>query len=138
LQLRIELVPLKAKAGYLAGFADPDFIKELPLFNLPFLDKNKKHRTFQVSGDSMPPVPDKSYVIGEYLQNWKEIKDGKAYIVVTKEEGAIFKIVFNKIAQDKSLLLCSTNTNYEPIKVGIEDVLEVWKFTNYMSGEFPA
>ena len=133
----IEFVPLKAKAGYLAGYADPEFIAELPRFSLPFIDRNKKHRAFQISGDSMPPIPDKSYVIGEYVQDWHSIKDGRPYILVTKDEGGIFKIVFNKVKTEKALLLTSTNTIYEPFKVDIREVLEVWKFVNYVSADFP-
>src|SRR5204863_1338996 len=33
----IELVPHKAAAGYLNGYADPEYIKELPRFKLPIL-----------------------------------------------------------------------------------------------------
>ena len=46
----IELVSEKAKAGYKSGFADPEYISILPTFRLPFLSKQKKYRTFQVSG----------------------------------------------------------------------------------------
>ena len=45
----IELVPLKAKAGYATGYADPDYIKTLPAFNLPFLSANRKYRSFPIS-----------------------------------------------------------------------------------------
>src|SRR5665648_762449 len=54
----IELVPEKAKAGYMRGFADPEFVRELPVFQLPFLSPERKYRTFQISGDSMSPIPD--------------------------------------------------------------------------------
>jgi len=33
----IELVPEKAKAGYTRGFFDPEYINELPRYQLPFL-----------------------------------------------------------------------------------------------------
>ncbi|HLT42996.1 MAG TPA: helix-turn-helix transcriptional regulator, partial [Sphingobacteriaceae bacterium] len=58
----IELVPVKAKAGYTGGYADPDYISVLPTFKLPFLSKEKKYRTFPISGDSMPPVVHGSWV----------------------------------------------------------------------------
>jgi len=133
----IELVPVKAKAGYTTGYADPDFIKVLPTFQLPFLDKNKKFRTFQVSGDSMPPVADKSWVTGEFVQNWKTIKDGYPYIVVTQDEGLVFKILYKQFDKNQSLLLCSTNPIYKPYEIKINEVLEVWKFVNYISEEMP-
>ena len=36
----IEMVSLKASAGYTSGYADPDYLKVLPTFHLPFLSKN--------------------------------------------------------------------------------------------------
>ncbi len=60
----IELVSEKASAGYTSGFADPEYIKVLPTFKLPFLSRERKYRTFQINGDSMLPIPDKSYVTG--------------------------------------------------------------------------
>lgn len=133
----IEVVPLKAKAGYKNGYADPDFIKKLPAFQLPILYNDRKYRMFQVSGDSMIPVPDKSWVIGEFVENWHNIKDGEAYVLLTLDEGIVFKIVFNQIKKKKSLLLKSLNTFYEPYEININEVREVWKFCNYISSEIP-
>jgi transcriptional regulator with XRE-family HTH domain len=133
----IELVPVKAKAGYTAGYGDPDFIKVLQTFNLPFLDRNRKYRTFQISGNSMPPVPDGAWVTGEYVQNWNMIKDRHPYLVVTKDDGVVFKTVYNKVKESGTLLLCSTNPEYQPYEIPISSVLEIWKFTNFISNELP-
>jgi len=129
----VELVPLKAKAGYTAGYADPEFLRVLPTFHLPFLSKTKKYRAFQISGDSMPPVADGSYVTGEYVQNWESIKNGQPYIIVTRDEGVVFKIAYNKIEESQVLTLCSTNPLYEPYDVHITEIIEVWKFVNYLT-----
>ncbi len=133
----IELVPEKAKAGYTTGYADPEFIGELPVFRLPFLSENRKYRTFQLKGDSMLPIPDGSWVTGEFLQNWTEIISGKAYVVFTINDGIIFKIVENNLAKDGKLVLYSLNPVYEPYEVHINEVKEVWKFVNYISSELP-
>ena len=37
----IELVPVKASAGYLNGYADPEFISDLPKFHLPFFNQGE-------------------------------------------------------------------------------------------------
>src|SRR3954470_18543565 len=121
----IEVVPLKAKAGYKNGFADPEFIKKLPTFELPLLLNDRKYRMFQISGDSMLPIPDKSWVIGEYLENWYDIKDGQPYIVLTQEEGIVFKIAYNQLKKKKNLLLKSLNTVYDPYEININEVKEV-------------
>lgn len=133
----IELVPLKAKAGYANGYGDPEFLKVLPTFQLPFLDRNKKFRSFQISGDSMPPISEGSWVTAEYVQNWNHIKDGYPYIVLTKDEGIVFKIVYKKLEQNQSLQLFSTNPEYKPYEVHINEVCEIWKFVNYISPEMP-
>jgi transcriptional regulator with XRE-family HTH domain len=133
----IELVPVKACAGYTTGYADPEYIRVLPTFQLPFLSPNKKYRTFPITGDSMPPVSDGSWVTGEYLQNWNFIRNGNPYIVITKDEGIVFKVIYNQIADNGTLLLCSTNPAYEPYEVHVDTVQEIWKFTNYISSELP-
>jgi transcriptional regulator with XRE-family HTH domain len=133
----VELVPEKAQAGYTGGYADPDYIKVLPAFNLPFLSREKKYRTFQISGDSMLPIPHGSYVTGEYIQNWKHIKNGKPYIFLTLNDGIVFKIAENKIEEEGILTLHSLNPLYDPYDVKVSEVREVWKFVHYISGEFP-
>jgi phage repressor protein C with HTH and peptisase S24 domain len=127
----------KAKAGYTAGYNDPEFISGLPTFQLPFLSREKKYRMFQLDGDSMLPIPDKAYVIGEFLQDWNEIKNGHAYIFLTKEDGIVFKIAYNQIRKRKNLLLRSLNPIYKPYEMEIQNVLEVWRFVNYSSLEIP-
>ena len=133
----IELVNEKAKAGYATGYADPEFISELPLFNLPFLSRDRKYRTFQLKGDSMFPIPDKSWVTGEYMQDWRDIKNGKAYIILTMADGIVFKVVENNVEKNGKLTLYSLNPLYEPYEVHISDVKEIWKFINYISNELP-
>jgi transcriptional regulator with XRE-family HTH domain len=133
----IELVSEKAKAGYTNGFADPEFINELQVFQLPFLSPNKKYRTFQLNGDSMLPIPDKAWVTAEFVQDWNNILNGDAYIILTMNEGIVFKIVENKIKEDGHLDLYSLNPIYEPYKVHVNDIREVWKFVHFISSEIP-
>ena len=133
----IEMVSVKAKAGYTAGYNDPEFIRTLPTFQLPFLSAERKYRTFQISGDSMLPIPDKAYVTAEYVENWNDVKDGNAYIVLTKDDGIVFKVLFNQMRNGKKLLLKSLNPMYEPYEINISEVKEIWKFINYISNELP-
>lgn len=133
----IELVSEKAKAGYTTGYADPEFIGKLPVFNLPFLSKQKKYRTFQISGDSMLPIPDGAWVTGEFVQDWTTIISGYGYIILTLNDGIVFKIVENLIEKEKKLRLYSLNPIYEPYDVPINEVIEVWKFVHYISTEIP-
>jgi len=123
----IEVVSQRAKASYLAGFADPEFISDLPRFSLPFLPSNKKHRVFQVDGDSMLPIPDGAWIVCEYVEDWTRLKDGERYVIVTEQDGVTFKIGYKRHPQQQ-ILLCSANPIYPPFEVDFEQVREVWKY----------
>lgn len=129
----IEVVSQKAKASYLAGFSDPEFIAELPRFALPFLPMDKKHRVFQVDGDSMLPIPDGAWIVCEYVDDWTAIKDGERYVIVTEQDGVTFKIAYNKIIDEQKLLLCSANPIYPPFSIEIQQVKEAWRYRLAMS-----
>lgn len=133
----IEVVNHKASAGYRTGFADPEFIRVLPTFQMPFLSKEKKYRTFQISGDSMLPIPDKSWVTGEFVQDWENLRDHQAYIIVTISDGVLFKVVENRLKAERRLVLHSLNPLYEPYPVEAADLREVWRFVHYISSELP-
>lgn len=133
----IELVPEKAKAGYQRGFADPGFISELPVFQLPFLSREKKYRTFQINGDSMLPIPDGSWVTGEFIQDWFNVKDGEACIILTLNEGIVFKIVENRLEKSGKLIAHSLNPIYKPYEISVKEIKELWKFSHYISQEMP-
>ena len=133
----VELVSIKAKAGYTTGYFDPEFIAGLPTFHLPFLSKEKKYRTFQISGDSMLPIKDKSWVTGEFVQDLSDIHNNGLYIILTLNEGIVFKKVVNELSEKGTLQMISTNTEYEPYDLPVSEIREVWKFVHYISDEIP-
>lgn len=133
----IEYVPQKAKAGYLAGFNDPEFISQLPIFSMPHLPQDRKFRMFPTTGDSMYPIPEHSLVIANFVEDWGAIKDETPCIVITKDEGIVFKLLINQIKTKRSFLLKSLNSIYEPYEVTVADIFEIWQFVNYISDEIP-
>jgi transcriptional regulator with XRE-family HTH domain len=133
----VELVSQKASAGYLAGYQDPEFVKDLPKISMPVLPKNKTYRAFEIQGDSMLPVQPGSIIFGEYLENIAAIKNGKLYILVTSHDGIVFKRIFNFAGDEGKLLLVSDNRLYPPFTVAAEDVLEVWSAKAFFSNQFP-
>ncbi len=130
----IEMVPVKAQAGYTNSYGDLDFISGLPKFKLPFLPEEKTYRTFQIQGDSMLPIKEGSWVTCSFVENWSHIKDGKACIVVTKDEGIVFKLVYKRL-EDKNFLLVSSNRNYSPYEIPVSQLLEIWQFETVNSFE---
>ncbi|MFB9844756.1 XRE family transcriptional regulator [Mucilaginibacter ginsenosidivorans] len=132
----IEMVPLKASAGYLNGYADPEYVAQLPKFYLPMF-KNGTFRAFEIKGDSMLPLPSGSIIIGEYLENWGDLKSGDTYVVVSKSDGVVYKRVTGKFKEQKKLKLVSDNPVYEPYEISGEDILEIWKAKGYISTQLP-
>lgn len=133
----IELVPQKAAAGYLNGFSDPEYIADLPKFHLPMLPPNATYRAFEISGDSMLPIPSGSIVIGKYVEKIEEIRNGKTYVLVTAHEGVVYKRVFNYLSEKGKLFLVSDNKSYSAYEVSPEQVLEIWEAKAYISIQFP-
>lgn len=124
----VELIPMKASAGYTRGYSDPEYIEKLPKMKLPFLPTGK-HRAFPIKGDSMPPIREGSFVIGKFVERPEDVKLGNTYVVVTRDDGLTYKRVmaFNK--KEGSYELHSDNKAYKPFKVKTEDVLEMWEYT---------
>jgi transcriptional regulator with XRE-family HTH domain len=122
----IQLVPVKAAAGYLAGYADPEFLDELNTFTLPMLAPGN-YRAFEIVGDSMLPTPSGSVIVGEKIEDLEEVKSNQTYIVVSRSEGIVYKRVMKNNKSRNKLTLISDNTAYQPYNVNSDDVIEVWK-----------
>ena len=121
----IEIVTQKAKAGYLSGYSDPEFIESLQQISLPFLGPGK-HRGFPVEGDSMPPHESGSIIIGKFVEKLGDVLDGKTYIFITKNEGVVYKRL-NKNKKNV-LVLESDNSFYPTYDVKASDILEIWEY----------
>lgn len=88
-----------------------------------------KHRSFQVKGDSMPPLKDGAVMIGSYMESFADVKDGETYIVMTNDG----EIVYKRLYRDKNKLnqvfeFHSDNPVYAPYTVQIENIAEIWSF----------
>ncbi|GAL81245.1 hypothetical protein JCM19274_3989 [Algibacter lectus] len=124
----IEIVPTKASAGYLQGYADPEYIEQLQKIKLPFLPTGT-HRAFPISGDSMLPVKSGSFIVAKFIDTITDVKNGRTYIILTKDDGLVYKRVYNKIEEKDSLELHSDNKLYAPYDVKTTDIMEIWEFT---------
>lgn len=122
----ITFVPVKAAAGYLAGYNDPEFIEELNTFTLPMLGPGD-YRAFEIVGDSMLPTPSGSVIVGEKIEAFDAIKSNNTYIVVSKTDGIVYKRIEKQGRTKATLTLMSDNPNYPPYQVNMEDVAEIWR-----------
>jgi len=122
----IQFVPVKAAAGYLAGYADPEFVDELNTFTLPMLAPGN-YRAFEIVGDSMLPTPSGSVIVGEKIENVDDVKSNNTYIVVSKGEGIVYKRIMKNNRAKNKLTMISDNPQYSPYTVNADEVLEIWK-----------
>jgi transcriptional regulator with XRE-family HTH domain len=122
----ISFVPVKAAAGYLAGYSDPEYIDELNTFTLPMLAPGT-YRAFEIIGDSMLPTPSGSIIIGEITGNIEDVKSNQTYIIISRNEGIVYKRVLKNAKSKSKLTLVSDNTAYQPYTVNTNDILEIWK-----------
>ncbi|MBL7731077.1 MAG: LexA family transcriptional regulator, partial [Chitinophagaceae bacterium] len=112
----IPFVPVKAAAGYLAGYNDPEFIDELNTFTLPMLTGGN-YRAFEIIGDSMLPTPSGSVIVGEKVDKLDDLKNNTACIVVSRNEGVVYKRVQKNQRQKNKLTLVSDNPSFHPYTV---------------------
>jgi transcriptional regulator with XRE-family HTH domain/signal peptidase I len=138
----IVLVPQRARAGYLAGYGDPEFISALPSYRLPGMD-NGTFRMFEVYGHSMiPTFHESDIIVSRFVDNLADIRDDRVHVVVTRRDGVVVKRVVNRVANDGKLILNSDNQRhageYPPIVVDPEDILEIWYAVAYMSRQMRA
>lgn len=124
--VEIQFVPLKAAAGYLNGYADPDFLDELNTFTLPMLAPGQ-YRAFEIVGDSMMPTPSGSVIVGEKVEALDDVRNSNTYVLLSKSDGIVYKRLVKNAKPKDTLTLVSDNPIYEPYNVKSEDVLEVWK-----------
>jgi transcriptional regulator with XRE-family HTH domain len=120
----IELIPVKAIAGYAQSFSDTHFIKELPRFAIPKLQEGL-YRAFEIQGTSMLPIHEGAIVIGRYVEHIRDFRNHKRYVIVCREEGLCFKRIFK--SSKEHLILMSDNPEFAPFNVPMEAILEAWE-----------
>ncbi len=124
----IEVVPVKASAGYLNGYADPQYFEHFQKMNLPFVPTGK-HRAFPIKGDSMLPLCNGDFVVGKFIESVNHLRNGHTYVLVTKDEGLVYKRVYRSEDNPNTLILHSDNKQYSPYTVQTDAVLEIWEYT---------
>lgn len=127
---KVLLVPVKARAGYLAGYGDPEYYEHLEYYSIPGCT-NGNYRMFEVEGASMyPTLKEGDFAIGQRITERQDIKNGRIYIIVSRTEGIVIKRVVNDSNMPDKLILNSDNEEsklYPPIKIKGSTILELWE-----------
>jgi transcriptional regulator with XRE-family HTH domain len=132
-------VPVKARAGYLLGYGDAEFMESLPTFRLPGLS-NSTYRMFEVEGPSMAPnVLNGDRIIGEWVDKLEDIRDNRVYVVVHKGGVAVKRLV-NRLKERGKIYLKSDTIahrhEFPTLEIDPEDIKEVWYGRMKISSDF--
>lgn len=119
-------VPVKARAGYLVGYGDPEFIQTLPTYSIPGFSEGT-YRVFEVEGDSMlDTLRPGDLTVTQYVENWRNVKNDKIYVLVANE-GLIVKRVHNIVDKAGGIVILSDNPQFAPDFLHADQILEIWE-----------
>ncbi len=119
-------VPAKARAGYLVGYGDPEFIQTLPTYSIPGFSEGT-YRIFEVEGDSMQEtLRPGDLVVTQFVENWRNLKNDKVYVIVSID-GLIIKRLHNLIDKSGGVVIISDNAQFTPDFLHADQILEIWE-----------
>ena len=75
----------------------------------------------------MLPTPSGSVIVCEKVDDKDDIRNSQAYVVVSRNEGIVYKRIMKNNKGKTKLTLVSDNPAYQPYTVGAEDIVEVWQ-----------
>lgn len=134
--IMVSVVGQYAAAGYLKGFADEEYIDELP--KVPFFIDHEvkgKYMGFEVRGDSMDNNSTNSIVEGDTLicrQIKPELWYNKLHIqkwyfvIVHREEGIIVKQIIDHNPETGDITIHSLNSFYPDRVLNLRDVAQLF------------
>jgi len=134
--LNVPLVNQYAYAGYLCGYADPEYLETLP--TLPFIIDQEAHGSyiaFEVKGDSMDDGTDEAYKEGDRLlcreiqrHLWAESKlhIRKWDFVIVHTDGILVKRIVNHDVEHATITIHSLNPLYPDRTLHLNDVRQIF------------
>jgi hypothetical protein len=129
----MEWVTKQFAGDYLTSYAYSDFLKQMPEITLPGLPAGK-YRAFQTENDF--PF-DGATVVGSYVPNWYDIRDGQHYLVAIHKKGILYRRLYNQVKVKGSILLLSDMPGIASFEVSVKDVLEIWEARAVISYQMP-
>jgi hypothetical protein len=65
--------------------------------------------------------------VGQKTDGVEDLRNNNAYIVVSRNEGIVYKRVVKNNKLKNKLTLVSDNPSYQPYYMNAEDILELWQ-----------
>ena len=134
--LYIPLITVPARAGYLSGYGDSEYIDHLPTYPV-IADKSYrgKYRCFEVDGDSMndgtsQAILDGDVVLGREVKQeyWKDklhIRDW-VFVIIHRTDGILIKRITEHLVEEGIIKCHSLNNYYEDFELSLSDIQELF------------
>jgi transcriptional regulator with XRE-family HTH domain len=125
-QENILFVPVKARAGYLLGYGDPEYIQSLYACSMPGFT-NGTFRIFEVEGYSMSnTLQPGDMVVTRYVENWNNLSNDNVYVIVAKN-GICIKRIQNMIDKAAGIVIQSDNPEFATDFIPVDEIIEIWE-----------
>lgn len=140
-RMGVDLVPVHAQAGYLMGYADKEYVQELPKHYIT-VDKYVKgeYMAFEISGDSMDngdireAMPSGTIATGRKVKRelWTSkfhTHEWPNWIIVHRYEGIVAKQIAKQCLETGTLTLRSLNPDkkrYPDFEVKLDDCVQIF------------
>ena len=132
------LVPLTTQARYAACCNEATYLQDVKRYYLPGFEGGA-YRAFEVEGGSMSPTFGSSdIVVCSLVDRWDLLKPRECYVVVTTENLLLKRINVVITDQSSTFELHSDNPGYEPYRLPVADLKELWLVRGYLSRIVPA
>lgn len=137
----IPFVNVRSRAGYLAGYGDPEYIQELPHYSIPGFTSGR-YMAFQIDGWSMfkeeigEGLRKDDWIICQYVEKLDDIRDNRVYTIVSQEEGIVTKRLLNRLKNDDPRIVAMSDNksgSYEHLIIRPEQIQQVWEFKLHFS-----
>ncbi len=135
--MEVRIIPIKAQAGFLSGYPDPEYFDDLPTLKIiaPYYAKGL-FLAFEAEGDSMTPdkpedlpyaVLDGWYVVGREVPRhlWRSKLHThltSKWVIVHKTEGILIKQITKHHVEEGKITVHSLNPRYKDQDLNLDDV----------------
>lgn len=139
--MEVPIVQAKTYAGYLRGFADPEFYEDLPTLKVSVNNYHKgTYLAFEVVGDSATPT-DINLIDQAILEGWKVVgrevpkhhwqyklhtHNYNYWVIVHKTEGILLKQIIDQNLDKGEITIHSINPKYPDEVIRLDDVEQIF------------
>lgn len=135
--MMVPLVNQYAHAGYMAGYADVEYIESLP--KIPWVVDHEykgKYISFEVRGDSMDDGLKHSYEQGDvvlcreiYPEYWRcklHIRTWDAFVIVHRTDGIVLKQIIDHDVENGIITVHSFNPIYDDYTIDLREISQLF------------